>query len=58
MKVVSLLPMSCYTYGITGTGSGSPSLSVKIVPLVDRSDLFKVSNLVHVLRKSNKGKAG
>jgi alanine dehydrogenase len=33
-------------HSITGIGSSSPLLSVKIVHLVDRADLFKVSNLV------------
>jgi len=32
---------------ITGIGSLSPLLGVKIVHLVDRSDLFKISNLVY-----------
>ena len=32
---------------ITGIWSLSPLLSVKIVHLVDRSDLFKISNLVY-----------
>jgi hypothetical protein len=33
--------------GITGIGSLSPLLGVKIVYLVDRSDLFKISNFVY-----------
>jgi len=32
---------------ITGIWSLSPLLSVKIVHLVDRSDLFKINNLVY-----------
>ena len=36
---------------ITGIGSLSPLLRVKIVHLVDRSDLFKSSNLVYDGRK-------
>jgi hypothetical protein len=32
---------------ITGTGSLSPLLGVKIVHFVDRSDLFKISQLVY-----------
>ena len=41
---------------ITGTWNISPLLRVKIVHFVDRSDLFKISNLVNdgrgILRKS------
>jgi hypothetical protein len=33
--------------GVTGIESASPLLGVKIVHLVDRSDLFKISNLVY-----------
>jgi hypothetical protein len=36
---------------ITGIGSLSPLLGVKIVYLVDRSDLFKISNLVYYGRE-------
>jgi hypothetical protein len=36
---------------ITSIGSSSPLLGVKTVPLVDRSDLFKISNLVYDGRK-------
>ena len=32
---------------LTGIGSLSPLLGVKIVHLVDGSDLFKISNLVY-----------
>jgi len=35
-----------YAIIITGIGSLSPLLGVKIVHLVDRSDWFKISNLV------------
>ena len=35
-----------YATIITGIGSLSPLLGVKIVHLVDRSDWFKISNLV------------
>jgi hypothetical protein len=36
---------------ITGIGSISPLLGVKIVRLVERSDLFKISNLVYDRRE-------
>ena len=36
---------------VTGICCLSPLLSVKIVHLVDRSDLFKISNLVYDGRK-------
>jgi len=32
---------------ITGLGSSSPLVGVKIVHSVDRTDLFKISNLVY-----------
>jgi hypothetical protein len=37
--------------GITGIGSLSPLLSVKMTHLVDRPDLFKIGNLVYNGRK-------
>jgi hypothetical protein len=36
---------------VTGIGSSSPLLSIKIVHLVDRADLFKVRNLIYGGRK-------
>jgi len=36
---------------ITGIGSLSPLLNVKIIHLVDKSDLFKISNLVYDRRE-------
>ena len=36
-----------YLNAITGIGSLSPLLGVKIVHLVDRSELFKISNVVY-----------
>jgi hypothetical protein len=40
-----------YLNAIAGIGSLSPLLSVKIVHLVDMSELFKISNLVYVGRE-------
>jgi len=42
-----LHPQTCLHEIITGIWNLSPLLSVQIVHLVDRTDLFKISNLVY-----------
>jgi len=47
LRYVINTPKNAPFINITGIWSLSPLLSVKIVHIVDRSDLFKISNLVY-----------